>query len=302
MYFCYVQHYLDVCKTQKDLDIKTIKAYRIDLTQFTSHLQKTGQLITKDSVRSYISHLNAAYKPRSVKRKIASMRSFCHYLHEEGILLKNPFYDMRIKLPPARTLPRTVPLRVIEAMLREAHKQIRIAETKAKKRTALREAAVIELLFATGMRVSELCLLKKDDVDLVDGIVRIQGKGRKERIIQIQNTEVRSILSAYQGAEADSASSYFFLNRSHCRLSDQSVRRILSKYAEMAGTPLHITPHMLRHSFATLLLEADVDLRCIQELLGHSSIATTQIYMHVSSSRIKDILSTKHPRNRFHTE
>lgn len=292
-----VKQYLTYCKSQKDLDEKTIKAYRIDLVQFCSHLARYDSEITRESILSYISYLNANFKPRSVKRKIASVKVFCGYLHEEQFIDENPFHGMRLKLPPARTLPRVVSLRVIEQMLTEAHRRVHHAKSVTARQRALREAAVMELLFATGMRVSELCGLTEQDVDLAEGLIRIRGKGRKERMIQIENQEVIQILTAYREAEHPNDSNSFFLNRRGRPLSDQSVRLILNKYANAIETQLHITPHMFRHSFATLLLDADVDLRYIQHLLGHSSISTTQIYTHVSSSKLRNILATKHPRN-----
>ena len=301
-YTSYVQEYLDYCKKQKDLDAKTVKAYGIDLKQFVAKLEQSEEGISKESVLAYISHLNEHFKPRSVKRKIASVKAFCGYLYDEQLLPVNPFHSMRLKLPAARTLPRVVPLRVIEAMLCESHMQVRRSKSKTGRQLALREAAVMELLFATGMRVSELCGLRNRDVDLEDGFVRIRGKGRKERIIQIENAEVLHILKEYRNGEGEGEVQNFFLNRFHRPLSDQSVRGILNKYAEVVKAELHITPHMFRHSFATLLLDADVDLRYIQHLLGHSSISTTQIYTHVSSSKIRSILATKHPRNSITTE
>lgn len=300
-YTTYVQRYLDYCKNQKDLDPKTVKAYGIDLRQFTSRLDQGNAPITKDSILEYISHLNAHFKPRSVKRKIASAKTFCGYLYDEHLITENPFLTLRLKLPQTQTLPRVIPLRIIEAMLRMAHQAVSTARTESQHRLALREAAVMELLFASGMRVSELCGLMKRDVDLTDGLVRIKGKGRKERMIQIENAEVLETLKSYRDHDAPTSDGTFFLNRCQRPLSDQSVRLILNKYAERAGSELHITPHMFRHSFATLLLDADVDLRYIQQLLGHSSISTTQIYTHVSSTKLRSILATKHPRNNFST-
>ena len=147
-YTSYVQKYLDYCKKQKDLDAKTVKAYRIDLRQFVAKLEQTEEEISKESVLAYISYLNEQFKPRSVKRKIASLKAFCGYLCEEHLLSDNPFQSIRLKLPPARTLPRVIPLRVIEAMLCEAHRQTHLAKTETGRQLALRESAVMELLFA----------------------------------------------------------------------------------------------------------------------------------------------------------
>ena len=149
------------------------------------------------------------------------------------------------------------------------------------------------------MRISELCSLKPSDVDLESENILIYGKGAKERIIQIGNPEVISALNLYQKefSEDINMCGYFFVNRLNHRLSDQSVRFMINRYTKLAGITQHITPHMFRHSFATLLLEQDVDIRYIQKMLGHSSISTTEIYTHVSNTKQKDILIHKHPRN-----
>jgi len=301
-YTTYLDRYLYYCKAQKGLAEKTQKVYRIDIKQFLSELKQNNEEISKESIQAFISFLNNNFMPRSVKRKITSIKVFCGYLYDEHLILENPFLGMRLKLLKCQTLPRTIPLRVIEAMLIHAHDQVRNAKTEATSRKALREAAVIEMLFATGMRVSELCGLRLSDVDLIEGIVRIRGKGRKERILQIENDEVLNTIKAYRNTEKTVSMPFFFLNRCHRQLSDQSVRSVLNRLAKEVGSDLHITPHMFRHSFATLLLDADVDLRYIQHLLGHSSISTTQIYTHVSSSRIRRILATKHPRNSISVE
>lgn len=159
----------------------------------------------------------------------------------------------------------------------------------------------MELLFATGIRVSELCALTPQSVNLNEGTVLIYGKGAKERIVQIGNCAVLSALTQYYSVYRDIIykSGHFFINRCGRKYSDQSVRAMICKYIKCTGTSLHVTPHMFRHTFATQLLEADVDLRYIQSLLGHSSISTTQIYTHVTTSKQKDILATKHPRNKL---
>ena len=168
-------------------------------------------------------------------------------------------------------------------------------------RVLVRDVAILELLFATGMRISELCSLHTDDIDLIEGSVKIYGKGAKERLIQISNQNVLIALRNYAGCWNDGikSSNHFFLNRLGNSLSDQSVRYMIQKYSGQAGISLHITPHMFRHSFATFLLEEDVDLRYIQRLLGHSSITTTQIYTHVTLKKQRDILTYKHPRNKL---
>ena len=293
-----VNQFLRSCRLQRNLDAKTVKAYGIDLQQFMDYLGEDSA-ITRNNLMDYISYLNSQYKPRTVKRKIASVKVLCNYLYDEKKIENNPFLGIRIKIPPSKTLPRTIPIRVITDMLRAAHRRVTKSDSSRSRLTAAREAAVMELLFATGMRVSELCGLMEHDVDLEDGVIRIYGKGRKERIVEIENKEVRDTLKEYKGLEHTNGDSHFFLNTRGNPISDQSVRLILIKYERLINAPLHITPHMFRHSFATMLLDADVDLRYIQHLLGHSSISTTQIYTYVTSERIKSILAAKHPRNRI---
>lgn len=152
------------------------------------------------------------------------------------------------------------------------------------------------------MRISELCALKNDDINLYDGTILIYGKGDKERRIQIGNESVINILQEYKDTfhKEPLDNNDFFINQSGSVLSDQSVRRMIVKYSSLAAIDMHITPHMFRHTFATSLLEADVDIRYIQEMLGHSSINITEIYTHVALAKQKSILSTKHPRNNFH--
>lgn len=181
------------------------------------------------------------------------------------------------------------------------YEQLNCAKTIYQRRNSLRDAAVIELLFATGMRISELCALKVNDINLYDGSILIYGKGDKERRLQIGNPSVISILNKY---EVDFHSeimncNHFFANQSGRSLTDQTVRRMINKYTALAAIDLHITPHMFRHTFATSLLEADVDIRYIQEMLGHSSINITEIYTHVALAKQRSILATKHPRNNF---
>ena len=179
-----------------------------------------------------------------------------------------------------------------------------MAKTDCQKKNTLRDIAVVELLFATGMRISELCSLKINDINLQDKNILIYGKGGKERKIQIGNNDVICILEQYKASFLTEmqSSSHFFVNQSGSPLSDQSVRRMINKYTELASIEMHITPHMFRHTFATSLLEADVDIRYIQEMLGHSSINITEIYTHVALAKQRDILTTKHPRKNFHIE
>lgn len=297
-----IKKYLEYCNNQKRLDKKTLKAYKIDLRQFSEQTssQEIAQ-ITFKTLEDYIAKLHQQYKPKTVKRKIAALKAFFHYLEYKDIILQNPFNKIQVHFREPVILPKTIPLHTVETFLTTIYKQRNNAKTDYQKRNALRDAAVAELLFATGIRISELCTLKSNDVNLIDGTILIYGKGGKERRIQIGNDAVIRILKEYKiifNTEIKNCN-HFFANQSGKALSDQSVRRMIKKYSSLANIDLHITPHMFRHTFATCLLDTGVDIRFIQEMLGHSSINVTEIYTHVTVAKQKDILTTKHPRKDF---
>ncbi len=297
-----IKNYLQYCQCQKRLDSKTLKAYRIDLRQFASYVSDIDvRDIATVTLENYIAKLNQDYKPKTVKRKLASVKAFFHYLEYKDIIDRNPFSRMHLKLREPQILPKTIPLHTVETLLSAIYKQRTDASTAYQRKNALRDAALIELLFATGIRISELCSLKAEDVNLYDRSVLIYGKGSKERKVQIGNEDVARILEEYKNAFFPQIQkcNRFFVNQNYSVMSDQSVRRMINKYASLAAIELHITPHMFRHTFATSLLEADVDIRYIQEMLGHSSINITEIYTHVAMSKQRDILTTKHPRKNF---
>lgn len=294
-----MKNYLKNCKEIKNLDSKTLKAYHTDLSQFDTFMLKHTIYTDKMVISEYISLLHQRFQPKTVKRKIASIKAFYHYLMYEEKISLNPFDKINVKFREPITLPRTIPETTISTFISTMYKQRRLAKTTYQSNMILRDIAVVELLFATGVRISELCTLTIQQVDLSSYKIIIFGKGSKERMIQISNNDVRLILLEYYTAFKSEivSSGWFFVNRLHQRFSEQSARDMIVKYLNAAKIDLHITPHMFRHSFATLLLEADVDIRYIQKMLGHSSIKTTEIYTNVSMSKQNDILTTKHPRN-----
>lgn len=298
-----IDSYLDYCANQKRLDSKTLKAYRIDLEQFVTSIS-VSQVSEIDVavLENYISSLHHKYKAKTVKRKLASLKALFHYFEYRDILDKNPFNKIHLKFREPITLPRVIPLHTIEALLSAIYRQCSEAPTLYQQKNALRDAAVIEMLFATGIRISELCSLRKEDINLQEQSILIYGKGAKERRLQIGNADVIHTLKNYSKEFFPQIQrcNYFFVNQNGNVLSDQAVRRMINKYASLAAIDLHITPHMFRHTFATSLLEADVDIRYIQEMLGHSSIHITEIYTHVAMSKQRDILTEKHPRKDFH--
>lgn len=298
----HIKTYLEYCRSQKRLDEKTLKAYRIDLRQFSAKLPTQDiSEITSGILESHIAGLHQQYKPKTVKRKIASLKALFHYLEYRDFIDRNPFNKIQIRFREPVILPKTIPLHTVETFLATIYDQRKNAKTDYQKRNALRDAAVAELLFATGMRISELCTLKDCDVNLYDGTILIYGKGDKERRIQIGNETVIHVLEEYRGEFSREIRfcNHFFANQAGNALSDQAVRRMINKYTSLASIEQHITPHMFRHTFATSLLEADVDIRFIQEMLGHSSINVTEIYTHVAVAKQRDILVRKHPRKDF---
>lgn len=294
-----IAEYLEYCQHRKRLDSKTLKAYKADLQQYAVFCTGLPDCFAKNAVDDYITNLHKLHKPKTVKRKIASLKAFFHHLEYKELLHENPFTRLDIRFREAKLLPKTIPFHSIQAFLSTLYIQKELAESEYQLRCCIRDIAVIELLFATGMRISELCSLKPSDIDLESNNILIYGKGAKERIIQLGNQEVMDALALYQQTFKKDIEicGYFFVNRLQHKLSDQSVRFMINRYAELSGITQHITPHMFRHSFATLLLEQDVDIRYIQRMLGHSSISTTEIYTHVSNAKQKDILVRKHPRN-----
>jgi integrase/recombinase XerD len=295
-----IENYLSYCTNQKKLSSKSVKAYAIDLEQLRRHTA-AETVPAKADLSVFIAYLHKTFMPRTARRKIASVRAFLNYLEFEEIIPENPMKKIKTKFQIPQMLPRTIPLAVIENVLRVVYRELEQAKTACALKTALRNAAIIELLFATGLRVSELCSLNAQHIDFRNGSIRVMGKGAKERVLQVGNPEVLAILRRYaeENAVHIRKTGCFFPNRLSSPLSEQSVRFLVKRLCAKAEAGQNITPHMFRHSFATLLLEEDVDIRYIQRMLGHSSILTTQIYTHVAVEKQRQILATKHPRNKI---
>ena len=269
--------------------------------QYFEFSSTTDSWLNKRTIESYIEYIHTIYKPKTIKRKVASIKAFFHYLEIEEILETNPFHKIQLKYKEPFILPKTIPINAIEQIIKFAYTEYKNKTTQYSKKTALRNILILELLFATGMRISELCSLTLEQIDISDYIIKIYGKGSRERLIQICNNSTQNLIDEYIRTFNSEIinNKYIFTNRLQNKLSEQSVRNMINKYTKDSGISIHITPHMFRHSFATLLLEADVDIRYIQQMLGHSSITTTQIYTHTSINKQKAILTTKHPRNKF---
>ena len=296
-----MEEYLFYGKLQRNLDEKTIRAYQTDLNQFFLFAGGTKLVSSKETIRQYILHLHATYKQKSVKRKIASLKAFYTYLEQEEIIESNPMRKIRTEFREEKVLPRSIPYSVLQSLLSSMYAKKNVEGTICKRKLLIRDIAVVEILFSTGIRISELCNLKQKNIDVEQGIFCIKGKGSKERYLQIGTEEVLEQLKEYKRYwdKELQMSELFFLNRYGSRYSEQSARRMIQRYTQEAMIEMHITPHMFRHAFATLLLEEDVDIRFIQKMLGHASITTTQIYAEVASKKQMEILKMKHPRNRM---
>lgn len=296
-YKLHIDEFLNYCRYHKKLSDKTIRAYKIDLSQYGVFSNE----LSKQALWDYIEYLNKKYKPKTAKRKLATLKAFIHFLLLQDLIDFNPFDKLETTIKEPLLLPKTIPLGVIAKLISFSYQQIVFAKSDYQIRSAVRNTAILELLFATGARVAEICTLRSDNVDLLGNSVKFYGKGSKERIIPIENFAVLSILRKYHSLFEKEIpdSGYFFVNKLGRRMTEQSVRNMINFYCKQCGVDMHITPHMFRHSFASLLLEEDVDIRYIQRMLGHSSITTTQIYTHVTSAKQKEILKTKHPRNKL---
>lgn len=292
-----LQDYLYYCRYRKELDEKTLKAYRIDLQQFWSYVESNNP--RKEEIEKYITELHKNFKQKTVKRKIASIKAFYNYLEEEEIIEVNPFHKIKTKFKETVILPRIIPRKEIEQLLNCMYTFQR--EGKEEDKVLLRDLAVVETFFATGARVYEISNIKTECVDLDTGLICFMGKGGKERYVQIGEPAIIELLARYYkvNQERIEKSGYFFVNQRGERFSEQSIRLMMKKYCKLAGISRNITPHMFRHSFATYLIEEGVDVSCVQQILGHSSIKTTQIYIHIAAKKQAEILRCLHPRNRM---
>ncbi len=297
MKYKHVENYLNYCQYQKRLTGKTLKAYRIDLNQFYTYMQFKN-LKNKKDISVYIQQLHTTYKPRTVKRKIAAIKAFYTYLEKQDTLKENPFHKIDYRFKEPIRLPKTITLHELNHL----YQSLYAYSKQTSNRVITRDIAILELLICTGIRVSEVSHLLKSNVFIRENTIIINGKGSKERIIYIDNQNLIQSLLSYQRLFQDEIekSPYFFINRLGHHLSEQSIRFMIVKYCHLFHIDSHITPHMFRHTFATMMLEEDVDIRYIQEILGHSSITTTQIYTHMSAHKQKEIMSHKNPRNKIH--
>lgn len=297
-----IQEFLDYLATEKNYSENTIAAYRNDLTQFAQYLhdQTTDNdtatiawdQIDKNTIVNYILFLKERkYASSTVARKVAAIKSFFHYLSDEGAITEDP--TVGLESPQVKKqLPKAISIEDIERLLAEP------ATSETPK--GLRDAALLEVLYATGMRVTELVSLNVSDVDLESGTILCSGKGDRERIVPIYD-HANQVLSTYleEGRPhlvSDPDEVALFLNHRGQRLTRQGLWLIIKHYVETVGIEGEVTPHTLRHSFATHMLHGGAKLRDVQKLLGHANISTTQVYTQVTRDHLRQAYDEAHPR------
>ena len=291
-----ISTYLDYCKTHKRLSSHTIRAYKNDLMQFYNS--------DYDNVESYIEQLTQSnIKTNTLRRKIACMKVFYNYLKYQNIIEENPFNQLRFQFRTEKVLPKTIPHDILKSIFIYLEQKVIVSKTDYQKQHAERNLLIISLLLSTGIRISELCHIHLKDINLSNKTLHIIGKGKKERILFLGDQTTFNLLETYINKNGKESNDFLFPGKHSPKpLSEQSVRLILKRIVEQNNLSRTITPHMFRHSFATMLLDNDVDIRYIQQILGHSSISVTQIYTHVSHSKQKEILSSFNPISAIHSE
>ncbi len=294
----YVEAFMRYLRLEQDASAHTIRNYGIDLKQFEDFLESqevNGSIrlkaIDRLTLRSFMAHLQkGGISKTSLSRKVSTLRSFFRFLRREEVLETNPARG--VSLPRKdKKLPAFLDQKEIRALL---------SAPDTKTFIGLRDRAILETLYSTGMRVGALVGINVGNLDLIGEVVKVREKGKKERICPLGSHAVKALLAYLKKfpkvLPSTPGGQPVFINRSLKRLSAESVGIIVHKYIKETAIAKEITPHAIRHSFATHLLDAGADLRAVQELLGHSSLSTTQIYTHVSKERLKQVYDRTHPR------
>ncbi len=288
-----MHRFLHHLTNERNVSPETVRAYRNDLEQLREYFKATDLRTLADldvyKVREYLQFLHEKqYSKTTVVRKLAAIRSFFRYLKRDGFTDKNPFAAVRTPRVE-KALPHFLTVKEILVLLEVPN----IATVRG-----MRDRAILETLYSTGLRVSELISLKVEDIDEKQGVIRARGKGKKERIVPIGSFAIDAIQRYRSNLPEEfkqGSDGSVFLNRFGRRLSDRSVRKILDKYIREAGLNHKTSPHTLRHSFATHMLDGGANLRVVQELLGHKHLATTQVYTHLTHERLAQTYKKAHP-------
>jgi integrase/recombinase XerC len=313
-----IARFLDYIDGERNFSAHTVRSYSADLTQFcqflatppissgTDNILTSAKLaevesispdmlsrkllgISPTDVRAFLVMMrNSSYSKATVARKLASLRSFYKHLVRTEQLETSPVSVIRTPRQDKR-LPKSLDIIEINSLLEAPD---------TSRELGARDRAILETIYSSGLRISEVVGLNIEDLDEFSGALRIRGKGKKERLVPLGNKAIEVIhayLAMRKGAKAGSRHGPVFVNKAGTRLSDRSIRRKFNKYLHVAGIATHASPHVLRHSFATHMLNAGADLRSVQEMLGHESLSTTQIYTHLTTSRLKQVYDRAHP-------
>ncbi len=282
---------LNFCRIEKGLSANSLSAYSADLSKFSAFLGDSPAVQGAEEIRHYIDHLYAIkLSHRSIARHLTTLRSFYGFLLREGAIESDPTQLLRSPRQ-WQTIPKFLNLEEIERLLEAPDKT---------RPTGLRDYAMLQLLYATGLRVSELCRVGVSDLNLEVGVLRTTGKGDKQRLVPAGREAIRAVEDYMKNGRPallkGRASRYLFVTARGGCLTRQAFWSLLTIHGKKAGIFRGLTPHVLRHSFATHLLEHGADLRSVQAMLGHADISTTQIYTHVMRSRLRDTVQKHHPR------
>jgi integrase/recombinase XerC len=302
----FIQQFIQYLSLEKNASPHTCRCYRKDLEGFEDFLRSSGMYLNpagvveikgvdRLAIRKYMSFLHRKNKKSSIARKISTLRSFFKYLIREQVISSNPAKS--VSTPKVeKTLPTT--LTVDEAFrLMESPKSLPEKPSDVSKENRLRDRAILELLYSSGVRVSELVGLNLNQLDSDLGIARVMGKGRKERIVPVGAKAIEALKAYLEDRRVFRGEDPIFVNSFGGRLTTRSVGRLIKKYTRHSGIFRKVSPHSLRHTFATHLLDAGADIREIQEMLGHSSLSTTQRYTHVSMGKLMEVYDKAHPRS-----
>lgn len=282
----YIEKFIRYLEIEKNYSVHTVLNYRLDLEDF-QHFLKEAPLENVDylTLRKYLAVVKEKnLAVRSISRRLSSLRSFFKFLTREGYFKTNPILSLS-----SPKQEKHLPVFLTEG---EATKLIEAAVDKDER--GLRDRAILETFYSTGIRISELTGLDIDDVDMIGSIVKVMGKGKKERIVPI-GEHALSAIRIYLG-KRKKHNDALFLNKSGKRMTVRGIRNVVKKYIRLASIKQGVSPHTLRHSFATHLLNRGADLRSVQELLGHVNLSTTQIYTHLTTERLKSVYDKAHPR------
>jgi integrase/recombinase XerD len=283
--------FLSFCRIEKGLAANSLAAYAADLERFIAEFGDSSGFPDADGIRHYVDSLyQAGLSNRSIGRHLTTLRNFCGYLLREGVIANDPTEHLRTP-KQWQTIPKYLNLEDIDKL---------IQAPDISRPTGLRDRAMLELLYASGLRVSELCKVGMGDLDLNYGVLRTTGKGNKQRLVPVGKSAIQAVEAWLASGRAallkGRASRYLFVTARGGCMTRQSFWKLLCGYGKKTGIFHGLTPHVLRHSFATHLLEGGADLRSVQAMLGHADISTTQIYTHVMRSRLRETVDKHHPR------